>query len=437
MSVHSAADRLAEFIDASPTPHHAVESARRMLAEAGFAERDPTEPWSGAEESAQTGAEPSFVVRDGSLVAWAGATAADAPLRIIGAHTDSPNLRIRPRPDTGLAGFRQLGVEVYGGALVNSWLDRDLGLAGRVAVRAGAGSVRHELFRTDRAVLRVPQLAIHLDRDITTTGLLLNKQQHLTPVWGLGDPAPGDFRAWLAGEVGVDPAEVLSWDAACFDVQPSAPLGDEMELLAAPRLDDLCSCWGAVRALIHATAESNASSHASVVVLNDHEEVGSTTATGAAGDWLAQVLERRALALGGDRSDLLRSLATSHLLSADMAHGTHPNYPERHEPNHWIRLGGGPVIKHNPNARYATDDTGAALFVLACEAAGVPYQQYSHRGDLACGSTIGPITAAALAVNTVDVGMAQLSMHSSRELMATSDVDAMERSFTSWFTTAH
>lgn len=428
----STAEDLGAFIDRSPTPFHAVGTAAELFSAAGFTALDPTEDWGPAAAGA------AFVVRDGSLVAWGPSSAPSGPMRIIGAHTDSPNLRVRPRPDTGAAGWRQVGVEVYGGALLNSWLDRDLGLAGRVAVRVGGPSgatVEHRAFRTDRPVLRVPQLAIHLDRGVNE-GLALNPQQHLTPVWGLGDPHEGDVAAWLGSLVGAEAGDVLAWDAACFDVQASARLGVDEELLAAPRLDNLCSSWGAVAALAEVANRAEPPEHVPVAVLYDHEEVGSTTATGAAGAWLAQVLERRTLALGGTRSDLLRTLAGSVLLSADMAHATHPNYPERHEPRHRVLAGGGPVIKHNANARYATDSRGAALFRLACEAAEVPVQDYSHRGDLPCGSTIGPLAAAGLAVDTVDVGMGMLSMHSARELMAAADVGLQHRAFTAWFSTA-
>lgn len=427
---------LIDFIDSSPTPFHAVETAVSRLGELGFAAVDPTGEWTPAEAAG-----PSYVARDGALIAWApgGSTDPAGPLRLIGAHTDSPGLRVRPRPDRGLGGWRQLGIEVYGGALRNSWLDRDLGLAGRVAVRSGAARSTHLPFRTDGAVMRVPQLAIHLDREVSTDGLKLNPQQHLTPVWGLGDPQEGDFRAWLADQVGVHVDDIVAWEAMAFDVQPSAVIGAHHDLVAAPRLDDQACCWGALAALggvlsAAGGAGAAAQSATSVVVLNDHEEIGSTTATGADGAWLEQVLERRVVALGGTRSDLLRSLASSLLLSADMAHATHPNYPERHEPGHWIRAGGGPVVKHNVNARYATDSRGAAEFRVACERAGVPIQDYSHRGDLPCGSTIGPLTAAQLAIDTVDVGMPMLSMHSARELMAVADVDPMHRAFTSWFT---
>ena len=395
---------LANFIDASPTPFHAAHNAAARLSDAGFEVFDPT---------TATAPGARFVVRDGALVAWVDGDAPMGSMRLIGAHTDSPNLRIRPRPDTGTAGFRQLGVEVYGGALLNSWLDRDLGLAGRVAVRTDAGGVEPVLFRSDRPVLRVPQLAIHLDREIGERGLQLDRQQHLTPVWGLGRPAEGDFRRWLAELVDVPAERVLGWDAACFDHQPSAVLGADGDLLAAPRLDDLCCTFGALEALIAARWAG----HGPVAIaLVAHEEVGSPSSTGADSAWVGSVLERRALALGADRAVALSNLDGSLMLSADMAHATHPNHPQRHEPNHWVLSGGGPVIKHNVNQRYATSSLGAAAFRLACRHAGVPVQEYSHRGDLPCGSTIGPLTSARLGVDVVDVGVPQLSMHSAREL---------------------
>lgn len=409
------------FIDASPTQFHAVHNAAARLSDAGF-----------EEFARHSGEEPGarFVVRDGALVAWVDGGAPAAPLRVIGAHTDSPNLRLRPRPDLTSAGMQQLRIEVYGGALVNSWLDRDLGLAGRVALRDGGG-VAEELYRSEDPLLRVPQLAIHLDRDVNERGLQLDRQNHLTPVWGLGDSAPDDFREWLAGELGVPTADVLGWDLACFDVQPSSVLGRRDELLAAPRLDNLCSTFGALEALL-ALRWAPSSANPGVIVLFDHEEVGSTSATGADSTWLASVLEQRSLALGIDRADHLANLGRSTLLSADMAHATHPNYTARHEPGHWVRLGGGPVLKHNVNQRYATDAVGAAEFRRCCESAGVEVQEYSHRGDLPCGSTIGPLASAQLSMRTIDVGMAQLSMHSARELMAGDDVAAMVDAFSAW-----
>ena len=418
-------DELLAHLDASPTPFHAVELVAGRLDRAGFARLDPGSPWS---PEAARGS--SYVMRDGAVVAWVGGTG-ERPGRgrFIGAHTDSPCLRVRPNPDSGGLGYRQVSVEVYGSPILATWADRDLGLAGRVVVRTGGGT-EARLFRTDHAVLRVPLLAIHLDRD-ANEGLRLDRQQHLQPVWALGDPRPGDVAAWLGSLVGAAPEDVLAWDASAFDLQPAALVGKDHELLTSARLDNQVSCFGALEALLarHADAHGDLA----VVALFDHEEVGSATATGADGAWLAQVLERRALAAGDDRATWLEDLATSQMLSADMAHAVHPNYPERHEPGHRVRLGGGPVVKHNENARYATTATGSAAFEQACTAAGVPVQHYSHHGSLPCGSTIGPLTAAGLAVDTVDVGAPMLSMHSVREVMASADVAPMVAAFTAWW----
>jgi aspartyl aminopeptidase len=350
------------------------------------------------------------------------------PFHIVGAHTDSPNLRIRPQPDTGRAGWRQLGVEVYGGALVNTWLDRDLGLSGRVAVRTD-DRVELHLVRVDRPVLRIPQLAIHLDRDINERGLLLDRQVHLTPVWSVGPPEPGGFARFLADEMGIEADRVAAWDVMVHDVNPSTFAGRDRELLSAPRLDNLCSCHAAVTAL---AARASEGSTIAVAALYDHEEIGSTSATGADGGFLATVLERITLARGGDRADHLRALAGSSCLSADMAHATHPNYLERHEPDHPVIVNGGPVVKINVNQRYATDGRTQAGFEQACEAAGVPFQRFVSRGNMPCGSTIGPITAAHLGITTVDVGIAQLGMHSVRELCGSADPAAFGAALSAW-----
>jgi aspartyl aminopeptidase len=417
---------LLAFVDASPTPYHAVREATRRLVDAGATTVDPA-----ADRPAE-----GFTVMsvDGALVAWddTGHAPTDG-FRIIGAHTDSPNLRIKPRPDVTAAGLDQLAIEPYGGLLRNSWLDRELGLAGRVIARSprAPGGVATHLFRDDRAVLRVPQLAIHLDRT-QNEGLQLDPARHLTPVWGLHDPERS-FLRYVADAAGVLPQDVM-----CHDTVPACFLGPDEDLISAPRLDDQASCYGAVAALIRAiAADADAASgprtpHVPLVVLFDHEEVGSESASGAAGPLLRTAIERSVAARGGTSTDVSIAFAASMCCSADMAHGVHPNHAERHDPNHPVLLGGGPVIKTNVNQRYATSDRTAAAFRLACDAAGVPVQVYAHRNDLPCGSTIGPITAARLGIPTVDVGMAQLAMHSIRELMATSDVDAMVAAFTAW-----
>jgi aspartyl aminopeptidase len=267
--------------------------------------------------------------------------------------------------------------------------------------------------------LRVPQLAIHLDRDVVSKGLVLNPQQHLVPVWGVGAVEIGAFTEFLAAELRVAMDTVLAWELMAHDLTPGTLFGRDAELVSAARIDNLCSAWAAIEALCRVADDP--SGHMPVVCLFDHEEVGSTSERGAASPLLASTLERIVLSVGGDRDAYHRALAGSACASADMAHATHPNYAERHEPEHHIAINGGPVLKTNANLRYASDAASAALFELACRQAGVPLQRYIHRTDLPCGSTIGPITAARLGISTVDVGAPQLAMHSARELCGAAD----------------
>lgn len=409
---HSVLDRLFRFIDASPSPFHASESATSFLTDTGFQD-DP------AEERWDLG-RPTVVRRGGSVIAFRCAPSIDPDrlhFRLVGAHTDSPNLRIKPQPDTGTVGYRQLGVEVYGGALLNSWLDRDLGLSGRVAISDDDGE-RFELVRFDRPLLRVAQLAIHLDREVND-GLKLDRQTQLTPIWGLGATDPDGFRAFLADEMGVAECDIKAWDVMAHDLTPSTQLGRDGEFYAAPRIDNLASCHAALEAL--SALDEPAADSVAIIMLFDHEEIGSDSSTGAGSPILAHSLERIAVALGADRDQFLRSLERSWCVSADGAHAVHPNYTDRHEPNHQVALNGGPVIKLNANVRYASDAGTSMRFQAACTVAGVPFQQYSHRTNLACGSTIGPITAARLGMGVVDVGSAQLSMHSAREMAGAED----------------
>jgi aspartyl aminopeptidase len=409
------AQGLIDFVDASPTPFHACEQAAARLREADFTEVVETDPWP---------REPGryWLVRGGSLIAWdtTGAHAAGAGpaagFRVVGAHTDSPNLRIKPRPDYVSAGWQMLGVETYGGPILNSWLDRDLGLAGRVAVRT-EGGVEARIFHDHQPILRVAQLAIHLDRS-QNDQLVLNKQQHLAPLWGVGS-TPGDVVRYLAEQVGVDHEDVLSWDVMTYPTEPSARIGRERDLIAAPRLDNLATSYAGVRAMVRAAASQPG--HVPVLVLFDHEEIGSTSERGATSTLLPGVLERIVLAGGGSRDDYWRALAGTVIASGDMGHATHPNYADRHEPLHQIAVNGGPVLKVNTNLRYATDSVGAAAFRLACEQAGVPMQTFVTRSDLPCGSTVGPVTSSLTGATTVDFGAAALSMHSARELMGAKD----------------
>ena len=399
----SSALDLCRFIDSSPSPYHAVEEAALRLATAGFTElgMDDPPPVPGRH----------FLRSGGALVAWADeGRSAEAPLRIVGAHTDSPNLRLKPNPDRSSVGYRQVGVEVYGGALLNSWLDRDLGFSGRLVVRGGAGT-RVVLVREDRPVARIPQLAVHLDRGVNDKGLVLNPQVHLSPVLGTGDARDGDFTAMAAASAGVDPGDVLDFDVMFHDLVPSRLVGIHDDMVSAPRIDNLLSCHAGTEALI-AVAEAHGA--VPVLALFDHEEIGSVSTTGAAGPLLERTL-RRFVGLDG------RPVGDSLVLSVDGAHATHPNYPDRHDPEHRILLDGGPVLKFNARERYATDAIGAGIVRLAAEQAGVELQSFVSRSDMSCGSTIGPATAAVLGMRTVDLGVAQLAMHSARELCGSTD----------------
>ncbi|MGO8882218.1 MAG: M18 family aminopeptidase [Streptosporangiaceae bacterium] len=409
---------LIEFLDASPSPCHAAAEALRRLAAAGFTEVPLSGDW-------PPGAGRYVTVSGGSLFAWAvpAGSAPYTPFRLLGAHTDSPTLRVKPRPDTGRAGLRQLGMEVYGGPLLNSWLDRDLGLAGRVVVRTPDGP-RSRLLRVHRPVLRIPQLAIHLDSSLRAHGLKLDPQQHLVPIWSLGAPENGGFARFLAAELEIPPGDVLSHDIVTYEVAGGTLAGISEEFVSSARLDDLACAHAAVTAL-SGTAAQPAPQHISALVLFDHEEVGSQTATGARAAWLGRQLERTVLARGGTREEFLRAVAGSVHVSADMTHATHPNYPDKDEPEHRIVLGGGPAVKISANAAYATDALTHAAFLLAAEQAGVPVQYFVNRSGVQSGTTIGPIVAAGLAMPTVDVGNPTLAMHSARELCGAADSEML------------
>ena len=406
-SLDASAEGLCAFIDASPSPFHVCETVAERLRAAGFTELAEGDPWPAGGDG--------FTVRAGSLVAWRSADAG-LPFRIVGGHTDSPNLRVKQHPDRSVAGWQVVALEPYGGAWLNSWLDRDLGISGRLSLRAG-NAVEDVLVRIDDPILRVPQLAIHLSDD--RKGVELNPQRHVNAVWGVGT-GTRSFLAFVAGRAGVAASDVLAADLMTHDLTGSTLVGAGGDLISAPRLDNQGTCYAGLAAFLAAEPTG----YVPVLALFDHEEVGSTSDHGAQSELLPTVLERLVLAAGGTREDFLRRISGSMVASGDMAHATHPNYPERHEPSHLIEVNGGPVLKVQPNLRYATDGRTAAAFTLACAQAGVPLQRYEHRADLPCGSTIGPMTAARTGIPTVDVGAAQLAMHSARELMGAADVNA-------------
>jgi aspartyl aminopeptidase len=411
-------DDLRAFVDASPSPSHAVAELARRLRAAGFTELAETDRW-----DPDPGAE-HFVVRHGSLVAFrvGSRSPAESGLRIVGAHTDSPTFKVRPHADVRQAGYRLVGVEPYGGGLWHTWLDRELTVAGRVVLRGGATV----LVRLPGAPLRLPSLAIHLDRSVRE-GLTLDPQKHLVPVWDrdLGSE-PGLAEA-LAAAAGADPDDIVGHDLVLADTQPAAPAGADGSWVAAPRLDNLGCCHSGLLALLAARETERTQ----VLVCNDHEEVGSGSMAGARGSFLEDVVRR--LASTPDPVDpqaFHRAVARSVLVSADMAHAVHPSRSDRHEPEHRPELGGGPVLKLNANQAYATDAATGGWFTDRCADAGVPVQRFVSRADLPCGSTIGPLTATRLGIATVDVGAPTLAMHSCRELVSALDVPLMVSALT-------
>jgi aspartyl aminopeptidase len=412
---------LLEYIDASPTPYHAVAETVTRLEAHGYRPLVETDRWKLGP------GDKMYVVRGGASIAAfrvGTAPAADSGFHLIGAHTDSPNLRVKPNPELTRAGCEQLGVEPYGGVLLHTWLDRDLSLAGRVLLADGSA----RLVDFGRELLRVPSLAIHLNRQVNVDGLKINAQQHMAPIVMLSELGTMDLRTLLATELGdVKPTEVLTWDLMGYDLQPSTLSGVNREFIHAARIDNLASCHAALTAL---TAAADDAEMTRGVVLYDHEEVGSRSAQGAASDFLRSCVQRLC---GASVEDYHRAIARSFLISADMAHAVHPNYIDVHEPKHQPVLGGGPVVKVNVGQSYATDGESWARFEGWAREANVSTQRFVVRSDLGCGSTIGPITAAELGIRTVDVGNPMLSMHSCREVAAAADVPKMIGVMTRFF----
>lgn len=418
-------DDLLSFIDASPTPYHAVATAIERLERAGFEPLEEGDEW-----SLSPGARHYVVRAAGSIACFeiGQRPASEAGFRIVGAHTDSPNLRIKPIADVRTEGYHQLAVEPYGGVLLHTWLDRDLSIAGRITLRGSKGTTTR-LIDFGRPLLRVPNLAIHLYREIREEGLQLNPQRHMVPLLGLS--ATTSFGELLCAELArtgtreVKPEDILAYDLMAYDTQPSTRSGAQNEFIHAPRLDNLASSHAGLSALMDAGASSSGES-TRVVVLYDHEEVGSRSSQGASGTFLRDTLARIVAATDGSASQsMARAISRSWLISADMAHAVHPNYADRHEPGHRPRVGAGPVIKTNHNQSYATDAESAGFFSGLCAQVGVVPQQFVSRSDLGCGSTIGPISAARIGVRTVDVGNPMLSMHSCREMAGAHDVVPM------------
>lgn len=398
----TAAQDLAAFVSASPSSYHAAAEAVRRLSEAGFTEQRETEPW-------QAGGA-RYVVRDGAVIAWRTPEAVDGPVgfRIVGAHTDSPGFKLKPEPSSYAFGWSQAGMEVYGGPLLNSWLDREFGLAGRVVTRTG----EVHLVSTP-PWLRVPQVAPHLDRSVNDS-LHLDRQANLKPVFGTGSV---DVLSAVAGLLGLHRDEIDSHDLFSAVSEAPAIIGVTGEFLASARLDNLSSVHAGVVAL----TGTPASGQVQVLACFDHEEIGSDSRSGASGPFLESVLLRIADGLGWGSDGYHRALAASFVISADAGHAIHPNYPHLHDPDHRPAVNGGPLLKVNANQRYTTEGPSAARWLRVCRAAGVPTQPFVSNNAVPCGSTIGPLTATRLGIESVDVGIPLLSMHSARELCGTQD----------------
>jgi aspartyl aminopeptidase len=413
MTATQQAQQLLDFIDASPSPSHAVNTIETQLAAFHFIKLDETEKW-----TVQTGGR-YYVVRDDSSIivfVCGQKPIVDTGFKLIGAHTDSPGLRIKPNPATALDGLLRLGVEVYGGPILATFADRDLSLAGRVSYKNEQGKVASQLVKCDKPLLRLPNLAIHMNRTVNEDGLKLHKQLELPLILTrlTEEQLPtAYFSNWLQQQLSIEAERILSWDLAVYDTQKGVLWGADNEFYADSQLDNLASCHAALLALLDDTvlqAESTL-----VCAFFDHEEIGSESHKGADGSFLADVLGRIALATQTDSEDFCRALAKSTMISADMAHAYQPSFPMAYDSDHKVLVNQGPVIKVNANQRYSTTSGSNALFAECCELGGVPYQTYSHRNDLGCGSTIGPMASSRLGIHCVDVGNPLWAMHSIRE----------------------
>lgn len=404
----SIAQDLCDFIAKSPTPFHATKTLLNLFIDHGFLVLDESQDWS---IDSNTG----YVVtrNDSSIIAFRTGADIEKGMQMLGAHTDSPCLRIKPNPDITKHGYTQLGVEVYGGALYHPWLDRDLSIAGRVSGVRKNGELFHELIDFERAIAIIPNLAIHLDRDANKSREI-NAQQHLPII--IGQNGDLDFKGLLLKELakhGVnDVAQVLDFELSCYDVQPPSLVGLNQEFICASRLDNLLSSYIGARALLDTETEQ-----ASLFIATDHEEVGSSSACGAQGPFLKSLLQR----LTDSPAAMTQLISRSTMVSCDNAHGIHPNYADKHDQNHGPILNAGPVIKVNNNQRYATNSISSSKFKQVCSKINVPVQTFVTRSDMGCGSTIGPITATEIGIETIDIGAPQWAMHSIRETAGSHD----------------
>jgi aspartyl aminopeptidase len=427
---HKLLDDLLIFLRDSPTPFHAVANLVALLKQNGFQIIRESDAW-----SLQAGGRYIVTRNDSSLLAFVlGSDDVVANgVHLAGAHSDSPCLKIKPNPELSRSGYFQLGVEVYGGVLLAPWFDRDLSLAGRVSYMTGAGELQSALIDFKKPVAMIPSLAIHLDREANNSRSI-NAQTQLPPVLMCAADKSANFRELLLeqlrAECNVQNArEILDYEINCYDMQPPAIVGLAQEFIASARIDNLLSCFVGVNALIKADGKRTA-----MMVCSDHEEVGSASIAGAQGTLLQAVLRRIAGSQAGSADEnYVRMIDNSLLISCDNAHGIHPNFADKHDANHGPLLNQGPVIKINANQRYATNSETAAYFRRLCAQVNAPVQSFVVRSDMACGSTIGPIVATGIGINTVDVGVPQWAMHSIRETAGSRDCEYLFRVLEKFF----
>ena len=426
---------LCDFIQASPTPFHAVKNLSKELSQAGYKLLYESDAW-----QLKPG-QGYFVCRNSSsLIAFRTGYGVlqESGFKMVGVHTDSPCLKIKPQATLVNKGYAQCGVEVYGSVLLNPWFDRDLSLAGRVHYKQEDGEIGSCLIDFEKAIASIPSLAIHLDREANSKRSI-DKQKHLAPVlMQSSDDKEFDFNALLLCFLHknlklIDAQKILSYELNFYDCQQPAVIGIREEFIASARLDNLLSCYIGLQSLIASNKDQPA-----LLVCSDHEEVGSVSASGAAGSFLEAVIERVSESLATEslslqQEDKRRLLENSMLISVDNAHGIHPNHPEKHDQNHGPILNQGPVLKINANQRYASNSETSALLVSLCDVLDVPLQSFVVRSDMACGSTIGPIIAAELGLKTIDLGVATFAMHSIRELAGSKDTEYLFQVLTAFF----
>lgn len=416
---------LCQFLDASPTPYHAVASLQTLLEDKGFEQLHEADSWG------QLNAGHYFVIREASIIAFTltGNDLSNTGIRMVGAHTDSPCLKVKPKPEKVQQSLFQLGVEVYGGALLNPWFDRDLSLAGRVSYEDPQGQIAQVIIDFKDPIATIPSLAIHLDRE-ANQNRSINPQLHLPPILAqMDDGDKLDFRALLEQQCRQQHSEinigrVLDYEMCFYDTQKAAVMGLSADFITSARLDNLLSCYVGLQSLLAADNTRSA-----LLVCNDHEEVGSQSVSGAQGTFLQAVLQR----LVDGNEAYQRMVEQSLMISADNAHAIHPNYADKHDAEHGPLLNKGPVIKTNANQRYATSSHTSALFRQLCEQNDVPVQDFVVRTDMACGSTIGPITSSHIGVKTIDIGLPTFAMHSIRELAGSQDAVMLHKVLTVYF----